>query len=279
MGTTPRLLEPATLGAVALASLQNVRVPQERERDLSVGNGPPEEGGPEFPMRPRQSRAWNVRLRQALKNRRDFAQECEAEWRDFSQQPGTRLWWVRAGATQRELRTADRQTVASLRYGRPTTVRAGGRTYTRKRVPRSSRPRIAEIVGHSRPRSENVWAKINRRPALTNLRELCDETGLPVLYTSGNHVDRSAGARITFPDRRSLTFPVRGTRRTNAIMTAVDQNGNKIARYRLTVIRPLADKAEIIVHPGQPLTDELVLALAISAGWLSSYFQSSGGGG
>jgi hypothetical protein len=42
---------------------------------------------------------------------------------------------------------------------------------------------------------------------------------------------------------------------------------------------------EITVHPGHPLTDELVLAIAISADWLSSYFvlepseAAKGGGG
>jgi hypothetical protein len=35
----------------------------------------------------------------------------------------------------------------------------------------------------------------------------------------------------------------------------------------------------ITVHPDQRLTDELTLAIAASAPWLSSYFTSSGGGG
>jgi hypothetical protein len=46
-------------------------------------------------------------------------------------------------------------------------------------------------------------------------------------------------------------------------MTAVDQAGNKIARYRAR---------QITVHPDQSLTDELVLAI-ISAPWLASYFD------
>lgn len=64
----------------------------------------------------------------------------------------------------------------------------------------------------------------------------------------------------------------------NAIMTAVDQAGNKVARYRsLPAPGPLG--CEITVHPGQQLTTELVLALVISAPWHHSYFTSSGGGG
>jgi hypothetical protein len=115
------------------------------------------------------------------------------------------------------------------------------------------------------------------------LRELLDADGLPVLYVSGRHYNFADTGRITFPDQRWLKFPVEesGTRREDAIMTAVDQAGNKIARYRLAR-RPwwghVADEfteryaVEITVHLGQSLTDELMLALAISAKWLPQYF-------
>jgi hypothetical protein len=35
---------------------------------------------------------------------------------------------------------------------------------------------------------------------------------------------------------------------------------------------------EIMVHPSQQLTEELGLALALSAPWLFSYFATEGGG-
>jgi hypothetical protein len=105
---------------------------------------------------------------------------------------------------------------------------------------------------------------------------------MPVLYVSGRNFSYVAGACITFPDQRWLQFPVRGTR-ANAIMTAVDQAGAKVARYRITS-KPWTitqDTMEITVHPGQTLTDELVAAIAISAPWLSSYLAlpTQGGGG
>jgi hypothetical protein len=57
-------------------------------------------------------------------------------------------------------------------------------------------------------------------------------------------------------------------------MTAVDQAGNRVARYRI------ADKStksvEIVVHPSWKVTDELALALVISAYWLEEYFGSTG---
>jgi hypothetical protein len=59
-------------------------------------------------------------------------------------------------------------------------------------------------------------------------------------------------------------------------MTAVDQAGNRVARYRFTD-KPgrkwSPDSVEIIVHPRQKLTDELALVLAISSGWLEEYFE------
>ena len=107
-----------------------------------------------------------------------------------------------------------------------------------------------------------------------------DETGTPILYSHGSNFYRRAFARITFPDQRWLRFLVRGTSRKNAVMTAVDQAGNKVARYRGTRSYP-TETVAITVHPDRQLTDELVLAVAISAPWLVSYFAnpSSGGGG
>jgi hypothetical protein len=65
-------------------------------------------------------------------------------------------------------------------------------------------------------------------------------------------------------------------------MTAVDQAGNRVTRYRL-IEKPAGwdtapRKTEIIVHPGWELTDELALALtvAISSEWLGYYFGHRG---
>lgn len=228
-----------------------------------------------------------------------LAQECAGAWRDFGQQPGTHLRWVSAGAVRRELRTAEQQTIASLRYGRPTTISTGGRTFTWKRVTGSSWPDIAEIVGRSRregvhPRflaASTPQAKAIRKDGyaarvVLQLRELLDEAGTPILYASGKHLAEGAAACLTFPDQRWLRFPVRGTGfqgRRNAIMTAVDQDGNKVARYRITrrgynLMSGAPGRVEITVHPDRKLTDELALAIAISAPWVGQYFNPGGGG-
>jgi hypothetical protein len=62
-------------------------------------------------------------------------------------------------------------------------------------------------------------------------------------------------------------------------MTAVDQAGNKAVRYRFISNRSRAGgTVEITLHPDWKLTDELALALAISAPWLGEYLQEGGGG-
>ena len=144
------------------------------------------------------------------------------------------------------------------------TVSTGDRTFTWKRA----------TGRHAKAGSLNGAV----RAVLVPARELLDETGTPVLCGSGQNYSYSAGACITFPDQRWLKFPVRGTETENAIMTAVDQAGNKVARYRSLAIGGVLG-SEITVHPRQQLTNELVLALVMSAPWLHSYFTSSGGGG
>ncbi len=69
------------------------------------------------------------------------------------------------------------------------------------------------------------------------MRQLLDETGTPILYAGGVTSGQDHGY-IKFPGGRWLRFPVRGTKRAHAIMSAVDQAGNKVARYRLVSNKP-----------------------------------------
>jgi hypothetical protein len=270
-------------------------------QDLSTENPPPEEAWRALPVRPSQRRAWKAHWDQSRENWQHLAQECEGEWHDFGQQPGTHLRLVRTGIMGRsELRTAEQQTIARRRDWPGTAISAGGRTFTWKEVTGSSWPGIAEMVRHAHqnggagdfpdpgtPDNDKSQAAVSSRKhnrferSRLHLGALRDETGMPILYTSGRHYNHIAGARITFPDERWLRFPVRGTGYANAIMTAMDQAGNKVARYRLTgKLSPFSALAvEITVHPKQPLTDELVLAIAMSAGWLDLYCSEPAGGG
>ena len=205
-------------------------------------------------------------------------QECANAWDNFSRQPGTRLSWVPTDALCHELRTADQRAVASRRRRLPATLTAGGRTFTWKRVSRSSWPDIAKTISRENPyapphmRKRQADSQTGKRNYW--LRQLLDETGIPILYTAGRHFDLVAGGYIKFPGQRWLRFPVRGTSQRNAIMTAVDQAENKVARYRLADPRTgFRQITEITVHPDQRLTGELTLAIAASAPWLSRYLR------
>ena len=200
----------------------------------------------------------------------NFVSECEKAWRDFSHVPGTHLWWGRAGMFRKALCTEDQQILASVWGSSPEIVSAGGRDFIF-----TSRARYSE-------NPQKTWSS----PPSNYWFELADdETGIPILYSSGDgyNFSWSARASIMFHDRRWLRFLVRGTRRANAIMTAVDQAGNRVARYRLADKRNalfgLSNSVEIAVNPGWKLTDELALALVISAKWLQPYFTRPGGGG
>ena len=220
---------------------------------------------------------------------RSFSQVCSKAWNDFGQQPGTYLWreQVRRGW---ELRTGEQQALASQRAGfasdKPISV--GGRSFTFTRPgfslgssSGSGALDIMELAARSwRDHFGNFAARTmtssEQQGETWTVRGLVDEAGTPVLCTSGKTYDRRAYGRVTFPDGRWLRFLVRGTKDANLIMTAVDQAGNRIARYR---IGPSPKRAiEITVHPGWKLTDELVLAIAISIGGFLSYFVTGGGG-
>jgi DivIVA domain-containing protein len=215
--------------------------------------------------------------------------EYADDWRDFDRQPGTRLWWVRTGTMRGELRTEDQQAVASFRYPLPTFVSylvgmhslsAGRRTFTITWVTPSAWAGTAGTVSRD-PLREAHMLRRQTDDMDSSLRELLDDTGTAVLYKGGRHFDYHAGGYIKFPGQRWLRFPVRGHSRGNAIMTAVDQAGNKVARYRFPDARTANARKtiEVVVHPDHRLTEELALAIAVSARWVNDYFIEEHGGG
>ena len=199
---------------------------------------------------------------------------------------GARLRWVRTGVLRSELRAEGRQVSASVRRRLPWTgwsgqagiVRVGGRTFTSQRVSQSAWPGTAATFGAGFPAAGDSEGSGRDWRA----RVLVDQFGLPVLCSGGQNCDHSAGAYIRLPGGRWFQFPVRGRNRGSAIMTALDQDGNKVALYRMVRAGggfPALPQVEIAVHPGQRITDELLLILAVSAPWLWTYFLANSGGG
>lgn len=224
-----------------------------------------------------------------LASEKQFAEECANGWRDFGQAPGTSLWWGWVARSSWELRPPEAHTtIASLRvpgYG-SRTLSTGGRIFTLEKIrrARSSPLGVDEITARSErdydghfATNRQFWADRIGISTKRVARVLVDDTGMPILYTSGRNFNRRACASIAFPGQRRLRFLVRGTQEDNAIMTAVDQAGNPAVRYRIIGPR-WRGPVEIIVHPAWPLTEELALAIAISAPWLGTYFELGGGG-
>jgi hypothetical protein len=233
-----------------------------------------------------------IRVAQRTSENYAFELQCDSAWRDFGQLPGTHLWFGKTDRGLTELRTAEQQTLASVRGSWRETFSAGGRSFTLHRPSGSSSPAVAEFLARAVRDDLGHYAENTRtRNFRTDqgfesdifFRELIDETGTPVLHTAGSNSTWRACACILFPDQQRLRFLIRGSWLANAIMTAVDQAGNKVARYRYIAKSGRQIKhsswgpAEIILHPSQKLTDERALALTLSANWLRTYFSSPGG--
>lgn len=161
------------------------------------------------------------------RDREYLALECARAYRDFGQQPGTALRWVVTPGRHpysfmhAELHTPEQQTVASVRTRSVpmfrATVSTGGRTFTWRRVTRSARPGIAELVRRSDPdygelrsrdadppdRGKRQAGGLDRAVRAlfppVPIRELLDETGTPILYATGQHYDYGAGRTSRSP--------------------------------------------------------------------------------
>ena len=107
----------------------------------------------------------------------------------------------------------DQQTVASSRDGLSATLTAGGRTFTLKRVSRSSWPGIAKTTSPAYSiEAVHMWKRQADNQAgkrAPSLKQLLDETGTPILYRGRRHFGRVAGGYMKFPGQRWLRFPVR----------------------------------------------------------------------
>jgi hypothetical protein len=236
-----------------------------------------------------------ARVAQRTSEKYAFELQCDSAWRDFGRLPGTYLWFGKAARGLTELRTADPQTLASIRGSLNKTFSAGGKSFTSQGTYAAESPVVAELLARAARDHFGHYAKNTPiRNIQTDLgwkiprraQGLVDEMGTPILYTAGDNYKWRACACIMFPDQRWLRFLVRGSVLGNAIMTAVDQAGNRVARYRYRrfdrserKVQQSPDSVEIIVHPDRKLTDELALVLAISARWLEEYFVRPQGGG
>lgn len=79
------------------------------------------------------------------------------------------------------------------------------------------------------------------------------ETNAPVVRGAGRNFGRRARMTLELPNGRHLRFPVRGTSPANAVMTAVDDKGDRLAKARSA----RGTGFEVVMPPHMPITTEL----------------------
>ena len=99
----------------------------------------------------------------------------------------------------------------------------------------------------------------------------------------GRHYGGESDAVVAFSDLQRIRFPILGSGLYDEVMTAVDEEGNKVVRYRQakrrTVQTRSAGKLEVVVNPAQEVTLDLLLLVAVSSGFLLTEYRARPGGG
>lgn len=113
--------------------------------------------------------------------------------------------------------------------------------------------------------------------------ELIDPSdGIVVLRVIGRHYGGKSDAVVAFSDQRRFRFPILGTGISDEVMTAVDEEGNKVVRYREAKRRTTqtrsAARIEAVVNPALKVTPDLLLLVAISSGFLLTEYRARPGG-
>jgi hypothetical protein len=200
---------------------------------------------------------WKARARSDVWHE---SREAVAVWRSFSSLQGQRLLlplW--SFGRVKALTTGNDQVVASIR-----------RHPLRPVVEMES-----DLLGNQR-----CWLRRDRRSRTVTLAD--QSTGDSVLTARGRHFNLSANTTVCLPDGRLLTFPVRGTRRREAVMWARDSaTGQILVHFRLVNASSKGRwrfVCEAVLAPQQPLTREMVWVVHRAPALLKTYFSRPGGG-
>jgi len=122
-----------------------------------------------------------------------------------------------------------------------------------------------------------------KRRATTDLALVDDATGSVVLRVFGRHHAGEAKAEIQLASGTRLRFPMLGGGPKLAVMTAVDQTGKRLLRFRqgkrLSLQTRTAARIEVVVNPAVALITDLVLVIAVASGFILTEHRSKPGGG
>ncbi len=183
-------------------------------------------------------------------------------WEAFPELPGEHLSWYQAARWVSNIETRDGRllaTVEGLSLFPPWPLLP--------RPPR--RVKIDQDTYHVKGRRVNAY--------------VTTPDGLTILsFTGTKNSDLRARAVAHLPNGQSLRFPVQGTSRVNAVMTATDVSGRPVFRIRKVRNnrREQGHKkvVEILVEPGIKITPELLLVMAAGYHNLDNFFDRNRGG-
>jgi hypothetical protein len=193
--------------------------------------------------------------------------ECNEAWEGFPELPGERLSWYQVARWVSEIVTRDGRQLA--------TVEGPSLFPLWYFIPRP--PRRVKI--------DHYTYEVKRR--WTDYARVITPEGMIILSFRGMNRGRRAGAVAHLSDGQSLRFPVQGTSKWNAIMTATDDSGRRVFRIRKVhnprpapYYQGVRQVVEILVEPGRRITPELLLVMATGYHNLDSFFarESAGGG-
>jgi hypothetical protein len=186
--------------------------------------------------------------------------EREAAWRSFAELPGAHLAVRSMLLSSRDVVTAEGELLCS------------------------SRRRGCDLFIGDRHFVVHMGGKKLRLLSAMPPYELLDaSSGQRVLYLDSRNWNLVASGLVHSPSHR-YTFPVSYNKSRLwwlrfPVMSAVDETGKTVARYRRARPQdPGWKRVEIVVDAEESLNDELVLLLTTTANFLDSFFEKPRGG-
>jgi hypothetical protein len=101
------------------------------------------------------------------------------------------------------------------------------------------------------------------------------------MISDSRHWNFKTAGVIQVPSRGHFRFPITGSHRGDAVMSAVDESGTSVIKYR-NITKPhrtRPDGIEVVVAPEADMElDSLFLLISSSSWWLRSFFATGSGG-
>jgi hypothetical protein len=115
--------------------------------------------------------------------------------------------------------------------------------------------------------------------------ELIDvSNGSTVLRVTGRHYGAQRNTTVHLSPQHRYTFPIIGVGLADEVMTAVDEAGNNVIRYRQAKQRRgrrhqtrSAAMVEAVVNPAYDVTPDILLLIAMSSGFLLTDYRMRSG--